>query len=257
MSYKNFFSDFISLEKQFFADNSMDVPSEISRMTFQKLKNFLFGFSWTKSENTRFIVMNMSLDSGSMVTRYNAQNFGQGKKKSSSTFRVQKAAVSKFLYSIFGEDYRDAFYSQDLDEHEMQDRRLRKIQVTIDLLSGDSDSKYQLNLPTSIDCGVVSTANYSLKDCEPEIMFLSRYTNLGIEKEISKLDSDKLSFLLGILHEGFFSDDVLNNKKLDLLNRMTLFIEGKVQAKKVEPIKKESAFEETTLTDDDLYGNVF
>lgn len=224
MAYKTFFSDFISLEKQFFADNAVDVPSEQSRETYQVLKEFLFGFSWTKSESTKFIVMNMHLSSECMAAKYNAQAKGN-KEKSSSTFRVQKAAVSKFLYSIFGEDYRDAFYSQDLNEHKEQDRRLKKIKITVCLLQDDNDDKFKVNLPTVL-CQGGSVKTYSMKDCENEIVFLSRCTNHGLFREFSELDSDKLSFLFGILHGSILTGDSLNNKKLDLLNRISYYAEN-------------------------------
>lgn len=224
MAYKTFFSDFISLENQFFAENAVDIPSVQSRETYQALREFLFGFSWTKSENTKFIVMNMHLSSECMAVKYNAQA-KDSKEKSSSTFRVQKAAVSKFLYSIFGEDYRDAFYSQDLDEHEEQDRRLRKIEITINLMQDDNDDKFKMNLPMEL-CQGGSMKTYSMKDCEHEILFLSRCTNCGLLKEFSELDSDKLSFLFSILHGSILTGDSLNNKKLDLLNRISYYAEN-------------------------------
>lgn len=276
MAYRNFFSDFVSLEKQYFRENSQDIPSEQSLRTYSMMKSFLYGFSWTKSENTKFIVKNMHLSCDEMARKYNAQVGGSGKKeKCSSTFRVQKAAASKFLYSIFGEDYRDAFYAQDLEEHKIQDKKLRRIQVTIELLEGDYKDRYALVIPDlGLDIGTDDA--YDLKDCESEILFLSKYMKLRVEEEISKLDPDKLSFLFSILNEGIFSDNTLNNKKLDLLNRMTLQLESRRQISKhvqkvesiqrVEPMHEresdkviqpaKTAFTETSIDDDDLYGNV-
>lgn len=275
MAYKNFFSDFVSLEKQYFRENSQDIPSEQSLRTYSMMKSFLFNFQWTKSENTKFIVKNMSLSCDEMARKYNTQVCDSGKReKCSSTFRVQKAAASKFLYSIFGEDYRDAFYAQDLEEHKIQDKKLRRIQVTIELLEGDYKDRYSLIIP---DLGLgIGTDEYDLKDCESEILFLSKYMKLRVEEEISKLDPDKLSFLFSILNEEIFSDNTLNNKKLDLLNRITLQLESRRQisrqAQKVESIQRvepmhesesdkviqpaKTAFKETSIDDDDLYGNV-
>lgn len=276
MAYKNFFSDFVSLEKQYFRENSQDIPSEQSLRTYGMMKSFLFNFQWTKSENTKFIVKNMSLSCDEMARKYNAQVCENGKReKCSSTFRVQKAAASKFLYSIFGEDYRDAFYAQDLEEHKIQDKKLRRIQVTIELLEGDYKDRYALVIPDlGLDIGADDA--YDLKDCESEILFLSKYMKLRVEEEISKLDPDKLSFLFSILNEGIFSDNTLNNKKLDLLNRITLQLESRRQisrqAQKVESIQRvepmheresdkviqpaKTDFTETSIDDDDLYGNV-
>lgn len=231
MKNKSFFSDLKLLERQYFLITSPDIPSKESRLTYNVLINFLYGFTWTKSKNSVFIVSNMYLDSEQLAEKYNAEAEKEGRNtKSSSTFRVQRAALSKFFYSIFGVNFADGFYSVDADEHSEQDLILKRIQTVVKVIEQSSDTGYHLNLPDSATKYVSANKKFENFDtCDAEILFLSRNTDVALSREIELLNKEKLGYILGVLHEPLFiekaNNKVLNAQKIELIMKMNQYSE--------------------------------
>lgn len=137
-----------------------------------------------------------------------------GKKKREDTFRGQVSEASVRLYSIFGDD---VFENLLLDDTETA----RSVSGTISILkAGDTGFS---GLESAEVLGYLTghgvAKKFGLDEWADEIRLLRRYCKPAIQRELAKVDLEKLCYLKSVLDQPLLDKDTkcMNSEKSELL----------------------------------------
>lgn len=114
---------------------------------------------------------------------------------SESTVRVVRRNMSNTLYEKLGHDFFDVVNTHNKNA-------VKECAFRVRLLENKMDARYYIprDILDIINSNkVIENDNISVTDCGKEIQFLLSHSKLAIEREISTLDINKLSYIIGML----------------------------------------------------------
>lgn len=137
-----------------------------------------------------------------------------GKKKREDTFRGQVSEVSVRLYSIFGDDVFENLLLDDIGT-------ARSVSGTISILKAGDTGFSGLESAEVLKylSGHVVTKKFGLDECADEIRLLRKFCKPAIQKELAKVDLEKLCYLRSVLDQPLLDRDTkcMNSQKSELL----------------------------------------
>lgn len=214
----NFFYVISLLEDEIFDLRSRNKYSQFTKDSLAELISAVTNGSWTTSDIQKFVARNYRLNSRELSELW-AKTHNK-KTITSSTMRTHIANTSSLLASMFsGCDYvNDCFVT----ENEIG---IYAINEVVKSLQDVSKTAFELLYSELIE-RVVSASkkyeHYSIDECSAEVAFLAKYSINSIEKDISKLDSVKLGYLVReLMKEPINRSYGLNTERLAIIRQLT------------------------------------
>ena len=186
---------FFSLMK--YVDDMLSVSSDTEEFrikTYKKLKSFVNSgvYSTYKKASEFLAIEDKSAD-------YIASKLGVSK---NSVFQIRKR-LSDSLYELLGDDVADVILNG-------TERNCRSLCESIDVLKKvNSDVSFILDgVKRKLEESYIGDidASFDLHECKNELIFLSLFTTKRFVDIVSKLDSEKINYLLRII-----SGDIKNS----------------------------------------------
>ena len=175
--------------------------SEEAINTIRNLDAFIVSGVLSKSKVDQFIMENYKMSISEMTRKYNQTHTIE---KKESTFRGQYSILGSYVSSVFHltpDELNEVFANGNADS-------LRGITDMIHAFGVGTINLSKRFPYLSDDLGLdTETENvYDIRDCQKEIQFLKTVDIQNIRRFSTGIDTDKLSFVLGVLSEPLVED---------------------------------------------------
>ena len=185
--------------------------SDTSQNILKKLIKFVESGEFTNKRASKFICKHWRASNKELQSLWEEEF---GKLKSDGAFRAQLSTTSHVLYVLFGDDFAYDFMDDNVGYIGEIIDAYRLGSFTFNSAFGENVGKFVKESK--------SEKEYEIEELNEEIRVLRKYTKVNLEKEIDKLDKDKLTYIKAIMDEPLTIRDTINVKKFELLKGFKL-----------------------------------
>lgn len=222
-SNKNFFRQMLIVYDSINSDTNDEVYTDDIKSVFFKTVSFMESGCFTKSKVEKFISKNWKVESIKKLT--DLWNIENASEKSVDTMRGQVQQAGKLLSSLLEIEPLSFFNKETLASD------LEQFSLRLSVLVGYYSDAFEIGNSSIFPIEVTSyksdtTFEFDLNDCSKELNVLKFLTRKSIYNILDSCDSDKLSYILGILNNPLVKRekgcrcDTLNNNKLGVLEKL-------------------------------------
>lgn len=185
---------------------------------YRDFMSFVENGNFTDSEPVKYVCSNWKLKPREISDKWNSSN---AKKKSYNTWGVQVKFTSELLESIFPNFEPMIFHkTNDTDVKANEKRNI----ISLTIKSIDTPNLYPSDMFIE-EINKLNTGNeteYNIEDCEEELKVLKLLSQDNINNILSKVDKNKLSYILGVLSQksSVYKNKEFNKNKLLVLQKL-------------------------------------
>lgn len=156
------------------------------------VEDFVYGGSYTKSEGQKTFLRMRNLDENALADFMGC---------TSSNVRRIRSALSKKLYSMFGDDFFDKIYQRKIDD----------CKLVFGVVSGVLDVGEVI--PSYLESLIGRNASFNAwenpSSCINELKFLVKYSEKSIKRDFESIDKKKLAYVANVLSKEETTKDKL------------------------------------------------
>lgn len=196
---KNFFSIMIRCK-----DEIYERKDRLAAEAFIKVKSFVENEKYSRCKKANEIAK-------FSLRGYNVKELAEKFGISVEGAKSEKRKVSEELWRIFPYDFFDK-----LKEYRENKDFIENFLYSLSLYNLKSDNLLLWDVVDAVRCCDSSNVNYNLSDLVDEVDFVSRYSKVFFEHDISNIDVSKLKYIVDVI-DGNIQDPILKVKLLKSL----------------------------------------